>query len=45
LNNFIPQPTAENIGLWIHEQLSPHLPGITEIKVFESPTSFATLSF
>jgi 6-pyruvoyltetrahydropterin/6-carboxytetrahydropterin synthase len=45
LNNFISQPTAENIGLWIHEQLSSHLPGITEIKVFESPTSFATLSF
>ena len=45
LNDLIKQPTAENIGLWIYDQISPYLPGITEIKVFESSTSFATLTF
>ena len=45
LNDLISQPTAENIGLWIHENLSAHLSGITEIKVFESLTSFATITF
>ncbi len=45
LNDIIEQPTAENIGLWIFEQISPHLPGITKIRVYESSTSFATLKF
>ena len=45
LNEYIKQPTAENIGLWVYKQLSPHLSNIIEIKVFESPTSFATIEF
>ena len=45
LNDMIKQPTAENIGLWVHEQLSPHMPHISMIRVYESPTSYATLNF
>ena len=40
LNDFIPQSSAENIALWIWEQikdLPPH-----EIRLYETPTSFVT---
>ncbi|MCK5706487.1 MAG: 6-carboxytetrahydropterin synthase QueD [Candidatus Aureabacteria bacterium] len=45
LNETIKQPTAENIGLWIYEQLSPNISDISEITVYESPTSFSTIKF
>ena len=45
LNDLISQPTAENIAIWIHEQLSPYLKNISEIRIYESPTSYATLTF
>ncbi|MBN1521976.1 MAG: 6-carboxytetrahydropterin synthase QueD [Candidatus Aureabacteria bacterium] len=45
LNDFIEQPTAENIGLWIYRELKPHLAHISKIRVYESPTSYATITF
>jgi 6-pyruvoyltetrahydropterin/6-carboxytetrahydropterin synthase len=39
LNDIIPQPTAENITLWIWQELADLLP-ISEIKLWETPTSF-----
>jgi len=45
LNDIIDQPTAENIGMWIYEQLSTYLPKISEVRVYESPSSYATLKF
>lgn len=42
LNDFIPQPTAEYIGLWIWRKLAPHLEGVAaslyEVQVWETVT-------
>ncbi len=40
LNDLLPQPSTENIALWIWEKLKD-LP-LYEIKVWESPTSSVT---
>jgi len=45
LNEIIPQPTAENIALWIYHRLENLLPGIYKIRVYESPQSYATIKF
>lgn len=42
LNDTIKQPTAENITLWIWDQLHKKLPQISEIKLWETPTSYIT---
>ena len=36
LNDLIPLSTAENISVWIWEQLKPELPGLCRIEVFET---------
>ena len=36
LNDLIPLSTAENISVWIWEQLAPHLPGLYQIELFET---------
>ena len=36
LNDLIPLSTAENISIWIWEQLKPDLPGLCQIEVFET---------
>ena len=36
LNDLIPLSTAENISVWIWEQLAPHLPGLCQIELFET---------
>jgi len=41
LNDLISNPSAENIALWLWEHLEKEVP-LTEIKVFETPTSFVT---
>jgi len=41
LNDLLPQPSTENIALWIWERLKEELP-LYEVKVWESPTSFVT---
>lgn len=35
LNDFLENPTAENIARWAYETLLPHLPGLVEIRLFE----------
>lgn len=41
LNDLIKNPTAENIIVWIWEQLENDL-NLYELKLWETPTSFAT---
>ncbi len=36
LNDLIPLSTAENISVWIWNQLKPALPGLHQIEVFET---------
>ena len=36
LNDLIPLSTAENISLWIWEQLKPGLPQLCQIEVYET---------
>ena len=36
LNDLIPLSTAENISVWIWEQLKPDLPGLCRVEVFET---------
>jgi 6-pyruvoyltetrahydropterin/6-carboxytetrahydropterin synthase len=36
LNDMIPLSTAENIVVWIWEQLQPGLPGLTQLELFET---------
>ncbi len=42
LNDILENPTAENIARWIHETLSPHLPGLLEIRLWEIPDCCVT---
>lgn len=41
VNDVVPDPSAENIAIWIHEQLRNDLP-VHEIRVYETPTSYVT---
>jgi len=36
LNDLIPLSTAENISVWIWEQLKPALPQLCQIEVYET---------
>lgn len=36
LNDLIPLSTAENISVWIWDQLKAHLPALCQIEVFET---------
>jgi len=37
LNDFLENPTAENIIVWIWNELSPKIPGLKELVLFETP--------
>ena len=37
LNDFIPNPTAENIVLYLWAKLRASLPGLSELKLYETP--------
>jgi len=39
LNDFIENPTAENIANWMWHRLEGKLPGLVEIRLWEIPTS------
>ncbi len=39
LNDFIENPTAENIAAWMWQRLLGKLPGLAEIRLWEVPTS------
>ena len=36
LNDLIPLSTAENISIWIREQLKPGLPELSQLELFET---------
>jgi 6-pyruvoyltetrahydropterin/6-carboxytetrahydropterin synthase len=42
LNDFLENPTAENIARWAYETLLPHLPGLVEIRLYEVPDCCVT---
>ena len=44
LNDFIENPTAENIVLWIWKRLEPSLARLNELVLWETQTSCAVLS-
>lgn len=44
LNDIHPYPTAENIALWIWERLADALPRMAELKLYETPDSWVTLT-
>lgn len=37
LNEFIENPTAENIVVWIWDRLAPVLPGLCRLELWETP--------
>jgi 6-pyruvoyltetrahydropterin/6-carboxytetrahydropterin synthase len=41
LNDFMPNPTAEHIALWIWNELASRLKGLREIVVWETQTACA----
>jgi len=43
LNDFIENPTAEQIILWIWRQLETHLPDLDELVLWETANSCALL--
>jgi 6-pyruvoyltetrahydropterin/6-carboxytetrahydropterin synthase len=42
LNDFLENPTAENIARWIWESLEGRLPGLTEVRLYEIDDSCVT---
>ena len=42
LNDFLENPTAENIARWIWETLAPRLPGLVEVRLYEIPDCCVT---
>lgn len=43
LNDLLPNPTAEEIALWIWGELEPRLVGLAEIVVWETQTACAVV--
>ncbi len=41
LNDTIEQTSAENIAIWIWDQIKPEIPQLTEVRVWETADSFA----
>lgn len=37
LNELVENPTAENMVVWFWDKLSPHFPGLVELKLWETP--------
>lgn len=37
LNQFVDNPTAENVVQWIWQRLHPALPGLLELQLYETP--------
>lgn len=42
LNDFLPNPTAENIVLFLWTKLKRTLPGLKELKLYETPQYWVT---
>jgi len=43
LNDFLENPTAEQIAMWIWRRLEPHLTGLDELVLWETKTSCAVI--
>jgi 6-pyruvoyltetrahydropterin/6-carboxytetrahydropterin synthase len=43
LNDFMENPTAEQIVMWIWRRLDPRIDGLDELVLWETPTSCAVL--
>jgi 6-pyruvoyltetrahydropterin/6-carboxytetrahydropterin synthase len=43
LNDTIENPTSENIVVWIWRRLSPELPGLAELTLWETANACAVL--
>ena len=41
INDILPVPTAENMLNWMAERLTLSLPGLCNMKLWETPTSYA----
>jgi 6-pyruvoyltetrahydropterin/6-carboxytetrahydropterin synthase len=39
LNRILDNPTAENVVMWIWDELKPHLPGLIEMHLYEMDDS------
>lgn len=39
LNRVLDNPTAENVVTWMWQRLHPHLPGLTELQIWETDDS------
>jgi 6-pyruvoyltetrahydropterin/6-carboxytetrahydropterin synthase len=39
LNRILDNPTAENVVMWMWARLAPHLPGLTELQLWETDDS------
>ena len=37
LNDFMDNPTAENLIVWMWEKLKPQLEGLKELRLWETP--------
>ncbi|MCI0569199.1 MAG: 6-carboxytetrahydropterin synthase QueD [Myxococcaceae bacterium] len=44
LNDFMDNPTAEHVIVWMWEQLQPHIPGLKELRLWETPQYCVTYS-
>ena len=42
INDTLDNPTAENIAIWIWDQLKPDFPQLAEIRLYETPDSSVT---
>ena len=43
LNDVIPNPTAENTAVWIHDKISKHIGGVITLRLWETPDSYVEL--
>lgn len=41
LNDFMAVPTAENMLSFIHERLQPRIEGLSRLRLYETPNSYA----
>jgi 6-pyruvoyltetrahydropterin/6-carboxytetrahydropterin synthase len=41
INDFLEHSTAENMCMWTWEQIKPVIPGLSEVRIWETATSFA----
>ena len=44
LNDFIHQPTLENIAVWIYDELKPYIKTLKCVRLYENPTLFVEYS-